>query len=302
MEHNVQLTDDLVEKLTPEKGAVDEQQRIAILEKLGESLMTQGNYHLATKKFTQAGDKVCFGFGEPIRKKKEWNIYCFQIKGMKSLLKSGDTEKIIFFANVSRQKEIYVMAANYLQSLDWQNKPDILRNIIAFYSKGKSLDLLANFYVACAQVEIDEFQNYEKAYGAMMEASRCLTKVANPRDALQHRKATEIVQQRLGDIKKFIDVRRLFERGDVQSGSTCFFIALGYDCFILFCFCRFNAKSSTFNLRRRCIGGFRAQRRHLRFDDTKLREIGQFYGSEKIVWGIAAFFEYVQHANYVLRE
>lgn len=139
---------------------------------------------------------------------------------MKSLLKSGDTEKIIFFANVSRQKEIYVMAANYLQSLDWQNKPDILRNIIAFYSKGKSLDLLANFYVACAQVEIDEFQNYEKAYGAMMEASRCLAKVATPaRDPQQHKRAVEIVQQRLADIKKFIDVRRLFERGDVQSGK-----------------------------------------------------------------------------------
>lgn len=139
---------------------------------------------------------------------------------MKSLLKSGDTEKIIFFANVSRQKDIYIMAANYLQSLDWQNKPDILRNIITFYSKGKSLDLLANFYVACAQVEIDEFQNYEKAYGAMMEASRCLAKIATPRDVHQHRKAVEIVQQRLGDIKKFIDIRRLFERGDVQSGKN----------------------------------------------------------------------------------
>ncbi|VEN44952.1 unnamed protein product [Callosobruchus maculatus] len=89
---------------------------------------------------------------------------------MKALLKSGDTEKIIFFAGVSRQREIYIMAANYLQSLDWQNQPDILHNIITFYSKGKAMDLLANFYVACAQVEIDEFQNYEKALGALVEA------------------------------------------------------------------------------------------------------------------------------------
>ena len=56
--------------------------------------MLQGAYHLATKKFTQAGNRV---------------------KAMRALLKSGDTEKIIFFAGVSRQKEIYVMAANYLQ-------------------------------------------------------------------------------------------------------------------------------------------------------------------------------------------
>ena len=73
-------------------------------------------------------------------------------QAMKSLLKSGDTEKIIFFAGVSRQKEIYVMAANYLQSLDWRKDPEIMKNIIAFYTKGRALDSLASFYDACAQV------------------------------------------------------------------------------------------------------------------------------------------------------
>lgn len=71
---------------------------------------------------------------------------------MKALLKSGDTEKIIFFATVSRQREIYVMAANYLQSLDWQARPELLKNIITFYTKGRAPHLLANFYTACAQV------------------------------------------------------------------------------------------------------------------------------------------------------
>lgn len=76
----------------------------------------------------------------------------FSSQAMKSLLKSGDTEKIIFFAGVSRQKEIYVMAANYLQSLDWRKDPEIMKNIIAFYTKGRALDSLASFYDACAQV------------------------------------------------------------------------------------------------------------------------------------------------------
>ena len=71
---------------------------------------------------------------------------------MKTLLKSGDTDKIVFFANVSRQREIYVMAANYLQSLDWRGNPDIMKNIIGFYTKGRSLESLANFYDMCAQV------------------------------------------------------------------------------------------------------------------------------------------------------
>lgn len=39
---------------------------------------------------------------------------------MRALLKCGDTEKIIYFAGKCRDKEIYVMAANYLQSLDWR--------------------------------------------------------------------------------------------------------------------------------------------------------------------------------------
>ena len=44
------------------------------------------------------------------------------------------------------------MAANYLQSLDWRKDPEIMKNIIAFYTKGRALDSLANFYDACAQV------------------------------------------------------------------------------------------------------------------------------------------------------
>jgi intraflagellar transport protein 140 len=36
-------------------------------------------------------------------------------KAMDALLKSGDKEKIIYFATVLRSKEIWIRAANYLQ-------------------------------------------------------------------------------------------------------------------------------------------------------------------------------------------
>ena len=72
---------------------------------------------------------------------------------MKTLLKSGDTEKIVFFAGVSRQRDVYVMAANYLQSLDWRKDPEIMKNIISFYTKGRALESLASFYDTCAQVQ-----------------------------------------------------------------------------------------------------------------------------------------------------
>ena len=81
-------------------AAEHNKRRQELLEKLAKCCKKQGNYHLATKKYTQAGDKL---------------------KAMKCLLKSGDTEKIIFFAGVSRNREIYILAANYLQNLDWQD-------------------------------------------------------------------------------------------------------------------------------------------------------------------------------------
>ncbi len=81
-------------------------------------------------------------------------LFLVLLQAMKALLKSGDTEKIVFFAGVSRQKEIYIMAANYLQSLDWRRDPEIMKNIIGFYTKGRAFDSLAAFYEACAEVII----------------------------------------------------------------------------------------------------------------------------------------------------
>ncbi|XP_039300434.1 intraflagellar transport protein 140 homolog, partial [Nilaparvata lugens] len=144
------------------------------------------------KKFTQAGNKV---------------------KAMKALLKSGDTEKVIFFATVSRQREIYVMAANYLQSLEWQSQPDLLKNIVTFYTKGRAPHLLANFYTSCAQVEIDEYGNYEKALGALNEAARCLSK-----DSDQYASVVESVARKTASVKKFLDIRRMLDRGEAESG------------------------------------------------------------------------------------
>ncbi|XP_065211838.1 intraflagellar transport protein 140 homolog [Planococcus citri] len=184
----VNLTEELGDLLTPPPNYPD---KIPILDQIGEYAFTLGDYHLAAKKFTQAGNKV---------------------KAMKALLKSGDTDKIIFFTNVSREKEIYIMAANYLQTLDWQIQPEYLKHIVNFYTKGKAPHLLANFYVACAQVEVDEYGNYEKSLGALNEASRCLSK-----DRDQYGQALEYVVRKIAMVKKFLEIRRLYEKGEGEA-------------------------------------------------------------------------------------
>merc|ERR1719171_1411582 len=146
--------------MTPDKNStMDQEKRSELLHRMAKLCKKQGSFQLACKKFTQAGNKL---------------------KAMKSLLKSGDTEKIIFFAGTAKQPEIYVLAGNYLQSLDWHNDPDIMKNIITFYQKAKAFDKLSSFYDACAQVEIDEYRDYEKANAALKEALRYLCKFLGP--------------------------------------------------------------------------------------------------------------------------
>ncbi|KAL7020245.1 hypothetical protein ACKWTF_011435 [Chironomus riparius] len=189
--HAVPMTENLAEVLTPQASdEIDDDLKNEILIKIGSLLQEQGDYHLATKKFTQAGDKI---------------------RAMKSLLKSGDTEKIVFFASMSRQKEIYIMAGNYLQSLDWQNDPKILKNITTFYTKGQAYDLLANFHVVAAQAEVDDYRDYVKALKSLQDAAKCLLKISSNHSAL------ETLQQSILITKKVIEMQDMIERKDYYS-------------------------------------------------------------------------------------
>ena len=151
LQYNISVTEEMAEKLTVDR---DGKTNNELLNNLAEVCYRQGNYTLATKKWTQAGNRL---------------------QAMKALLKSGDTEKVVKFANISRERDIYVLAANYLQTLDWRNDAEVMRSIIAFYQKAKAFDLLGWFYQSCADVEIDEYQNYEKALGALNEALKAST-------------------------------------------------------------------------------------------------------------------------------
>jgi intraflagellar transport protein 140 len=122
---------------------------------LGEICLRQGLYQQACKSFTVGGDRL---------------------KAMGALLKSGDKDKIIMFANVSKHPEIFNVAANFLQTMNWASDTTVMRTIIQFYTKAKAFSSLSRFYETCAQIEIDEYQNYEKALAALVEAEKALEK------------------------------------------------------------------------------------------------------------------------------
>lgn len=136
-EYDIPITEDLIEKLTPITNHLSNHDLSNIFIKLGELCLINEYYYLACKKFTQAGN---------------------YISAIKSLIKSGDIEKIIFFTNISKQKEIYIITANYLQTINnWHKNINIIRNIIQFYIRGQAMESLITFYETCAHVCLYNF-------------------------------------------------------------------------------------------------------------------------------------------------
>ena len=203
MQHKVDITEEQADEMTlpadaPEGENVDayEARRKELLLKLARALRKQGSLKLATKKYAQAGDRI---------------------KAMKCLLKSGETDRIVFFANVSRSPEIYILAANYLQSLDWRQTPDLMKQIITFYRKARANEQLSSFFEACADVEIDDYRNYEKAQKAMAESVKYAKKI---RTGEKDARLTQI-EGRQATIDRFVEARSLKESDPAKMEQMC---------------------------------------------------------------------------------
>jgi intraflagellar transport protein 140 len=112
---------------------------------------------------------------------------------------------------------LFILAANYLQSLDWRNQPEIMKHIITFYTKAKSFDSLSLFYDACAAVEIDEYKNYEKALGALKESGKYMTKAKLPG------KETKILQikKKIVIIEQFLTAKKLLPTQPDEAITIC---------------------------------------------------------------------------------
>ncbi|CAD7923674.1 unnamed protein product [Amoebophrya sp. A120] len=194
-QHNVFISEEMAEKLTPEKQGDDKEEwRKTQLRKIAKLCKDQGSFQVACKKYTQAGEKV---------------------KAMKALLKSGDTERITFFAGTARTPEIYILAANYMQSLDWHSRPEMTKQILSFYSKAKDYQKMSGFYATIAMVEIDEYRDYEKAASCLKDSLKVLQK-AN----LELSEQYTVLEKKLKFVEQFAALKTLKADQVVQACET----------------------------------------------------------------------------------
>ena len=87
----MRITEKMAELMTPPKDGYDKTERTNILMRLASCCKDQSSYHLACKKYTQAGDKN---------------------RAMMCLIKSADTEKIIYYAAMTKKREIYIQTSH----------------------------------------------------------------------------------------------------------------------------------------------------------------------------------------------
>lgn len=70
------------------------------------------------------------------------------------------------------------------------------------------------------QVEIDEYQNYDKAHGALTEAYKCLSK-AKAKSPLDQETKLAQLQSKMTLVKRFIQARRTYTEDPKESVRQC---------------------------------------------------------------------------------
>lgn len=120
IQQNVPIQEDLIKKMIPDgepATAIEKNKRNELIKTIAEKCRKQGSFEMASNLNLKVGDKIT---------------------SLKCLIELGDPSKVIAFANMARNADTYVLAANFLQTADWHQNPDLMKNIILFYQKAKA--------------------------------------------------------------------------------------------------------------------------------------------------------------------
>ncbi|XP_034830489.1 intraflagellar transport protein 140 homolog isoform X1 [Maniola hyperantus] len=187
------LSEELSERLAAPAGAAG---RDALLRRLADVLGARGLYHQAAKRLAHIGDKA---------------------GALRWLMRSGDADRIATFAAASRERATQLMAADYLRRrAAWRDRPDLARHVLHFYTRAKAYGKLAAFHAERAKMEIDDYENYEKALEALKEATRCIAKSSDAEMSAQ----TIALQEQSTFVKRFLDVKKVLQTGEINTGIT----------------------------------------------------------------------------------
>ena len=159
--------------------------------RLAKLLMTQGDFEMAHDIYVKIGNLK---------------------KAMKCYIKMGDKSKVIEFAHNCRNPELFILAANFLQNLDWT--PDVVKIIVSFYNKAKAYYNLAQFYIQVAVSEINDKKDFKKGEEDLKNALKAIMKVRE-NDDKKNEKIDEI-KKKLDFIENLNDMNNKLQNNNPQ--------------------------------------------------------------------------------------
>lgn len=189
--HNVRLEPKVLRELSD----INMEKNIA--EKLSLLCERQGQYQYASKIYVKLKDFI---------------------SAIKSLIRAGDTERVIKLAKVMKKREAYILAANYLISLSPKYEDNTYNTIVHMYQKADAIDKLYRFYESYAYNLIDDYQNYdlaevvlEKSYATLLEA----------KDVKNKDKILSSLGAKLKLLSSFVTARKCIAENTNESISIC---------------------------------------------------------------------------------
>jgi intraflagellar transport protein 140 len=191
----LQTANAIIEDLESE---TNQPNKLELIGRLAKLLMMQGDFEPSHQIFVKLGNLK---------------------KAMKCLIKMGVKDRVIEFANTCRMPELYILAANFLQSLDWIENDEIVKIIVNFYTRAKAYLNLANFYELIANVEINEFRNYEKSVVLYQEALNALEKFKDDEDK-KISKMNNLINK-IKVTKLFLHVMSIIKSNEEESIKLC---------------------------------------------------------------------------------
>ncbi|OTF78415.1 hypothetical protein BLA29_004051 [Euroglyphus maynei] len=114
----IDLNDEIMEKL--ELFVSKHSNNESLMNTIAELCLEKGDYQLAAKLFNKLGKRI---------------------DSIKALIRTGQSDKIIQFANVARDRMVFKLAANFLQTINYDDTDQVIR----FYTKAQAHEELARY-------------------------------------------------------------------------------------------------------------------------------------------------------------
>ncbi|OHS94926.1 hypothetical protein TRFO_38925 [Tritrichomonas foetus] len=189
--HNIKLQNSVIQELSESKADPEVMKRFAAL------CEQQGAFQTAATLYIKFKD---------------------HLSAMKALARTGDTDKVVKFANLIKKRETYILAANFIMTQKPREGDKLFDTVVQLYLKAKAPDKLGRFFEATAQTEIDEYQEYEKGLDLIQKG---LKLIMNAPDVKQKDQIVALMQMKIQLIEQYLAASKIVASEPKKAMQMC---------------------------------------------------------------------------------